>query len=125
MANVVCPVCHVKLPRTAIVAYSYGMPCPRCGRALELSRSSRLLASFVGLAAAWLAYDFARVRHWGGSLDWVAPLVVAVLALGIVSPLFLLFSADLVELQGPSTKPAHGEAPHGHMPAARPGSGRH
>ena len=125
MANAVCPVCRGKVPRAAVVAYSYGTSCPHCGRVLELSRSSRLLASFVGLAAAWLAFDFTRLRHWGRSLDWVAPLVVAILALGIVSPLFLLFSADLLELQEPPAEPAHGEASHGHRPAARPGSGRH
>ena len=117
MANLVCPVCSGKVPRTMVLAQSDGFACPRCGKTLELSGAGRLLASIAGLGGAWLAFDFARAHRWGQALqlDWLVRLACAFLAFGIVSSVFLLFSSELVvkqdaRIKAPSAEPTHGPA---------------
>lgn len=121
MASRTCPMCLGKVPLAAVVVFSYDITCPHCGRVLELSRPSRVLASIVGLGAGWLAYRFAWTQHWGGSLDWVVPLLTGVLAFGILTPLYLMYSADLVlkpeapaEPAAAAGSPGSGHSPSGH-----------
>ncbi len=96
MANRICPMCFGKLARFAVLAASDGLDCPKCGRALELSRPSKLLASFAGLAGACAAWHFALRHDAGSPLAWVFPIVAAILGFGVVAPLFLALHSDLV-----------------------------
>jgi hypothetical protein len=120
MANRICPLCFEKAPRSRVVAHSYGLDCPHCGRQLELSRPSRLLASLIGLAAAWLVFSWAT-RAMAGTQDlreWLMPVVASILSFGIVTPLFLLLNADLVvkpdAAEEPLAAPVQGHASGGH-----------
>ncbi len=116
MANRMCPLCFGKVPRASAVAHTNDVMCPQCGRTLELSLPSRLLASFLGLAAAWLAFDFTSraVASAAGLREWILPAVASLLAFGVVSPLFLLFSADLVVKQEIPEEPLAAPPAHGH-----------
>ena len=116
MANRVCPICFAKLPVPRAAAQSYGTTCPSCGRALELSRPSRLLASYLGLAGGWLAYSWVS-RAVAGRDDlagWFLPVVVAIVAYGVVSALFLLFNSDVVvRAEAPAEAVVAGGGGHG------------
>jgi hypothetical protein len=120
MANRICPICFGKVPRSPVVAHSHGLDCPHCGRALELSRPSRLLASLIGLVAAWLVFSW-TARAMAGTQDlreWLLPVVASILTFGIVTPLFLMLNADLVvkpDAAGePLAAPVQGHASGGH-----------
>src|SRR5215470_10711474 len=101
--------CFGKVPPARIAAQSDAVDCPHCGRPLELSRPSRMLSSFLGLVAAWLAFSWTS-RAMTGIEDlrgWFLPLVAAILAFGVVSSLFLLLNSDLVvKLDAPAEAPA-------------------
>ena len=94
MAIRICPLCFGKVPATAAVTQSDNIPCPQCGRTLEVSRPSRLLGGLVGLLAGWLVYRL--TIHSEGMLAWALPMVYAFVAYAVVSPLFLMLTADLV-----------------------------
>jgi hypothetical protein len=95
------------------VAQSDGIRCPGCGTTLELSRPSRLLGALLGLTGAWLAFRLTRGAH--GELSWVLPLVSSILAYGIVSPVFLILTGDLVvKRQQPYAEPLAAPASGGH-----------
>jgi hypothetical protein len=94
MANRNCPMCFHKVPRAAVLARSAAVDCPRCGRGLELSRPSRLLASLLGLLGAWFAFHYTSGGQ--GPLSWAVPLLASILAFGVVAPVFLMLNADLV-----------------------------
>jgi hypothetical protein len=94
MANRTCPLCFGQVPRSTVVTHSYDIACPHCGRALELSRQSRLLASLAGLVAAVFVFHFTRSSHL--PLGWVLSIVSAFIAFGVASALFLLLTSDLV-----------------------------
>lgn len=110
MANRNCPMCFGKVPRAAVVARSAAVDCPHCGRALELSRPSRLLASLLGLLGAWFAFHYSSGGQ--GPLGWAVPLVASILAFGVVSPIFLMLHADLV------VRPEGGAEPFAAVPGA-------
>jgi len=94
------------------VAQSDSILCPGCGRTLELSRPSRLLGALLGLMGAWFAFRLTRSAP--GELRWVLPLVASILSYAIVSPLFLMFTGDLVVkreqpyAEPPAVLPTHG-----------------
>jgi hypothetical protein len=120
MANRICPICFGKVPRSRVVAHSYGFDCPQCGRALELSRPSRLLASLIGLLGAWLVFSW-TTRAMAGTQDlrdWLLPVIASILTFGIVTPLFLMLNADLVvkpDAAGePLAEPVQGHTSGGH-----------
>ncbi len=112
MANRICPICFGKVPRAGILSRSNEVLCPHCGRALELSRPSRVLASLAGLAGACLAFHFTRGS--GEGLNWVLPGVAAILAFGIAAPLFLALSSDLVFIMDAPAEALAAEPSHGH-----------
>jgi hypothetical protein len=106
-----------KVPPGRVVAYTDGMECPGCKTQLEVSRGSRLLATTVGLLAGALVWRLTRFS--GGTLGWVLPMVYAFLAFSIVSPLFLMATADL------RSKPAEAVAEPPTVPARSPGGSPH
>jgi hypothetical protein len=120
MANRICPICFGKVPRSRIAAHSDAVDCPHCGRTLELSRPSRLLESFIGLAASWLVFAWiSRATAGTGDLrEWFLPAVAAILTFGVVAALFLLMNSDLVVKPdapaGPAPAAAHGHASASH-----------
>jgi hypothetical protein len=73
---------------------SDGLQCLGCGKALEVSRPSRVLGALAGIIGAWMTFRLARGGH--SALGWVLPLVFSVLAYAIVSALYLMLTADLV-----------------------------
>ena len=77
-----------------VVTRSDDIPCPKCGKTLEVSRPSRVLGGPVGILSGWLVYRL--TAHGDGMLAWVLPIVFAFLAYGAVSALFLMLTADLV-----------------------------
>ena len=92
MGNHSCPLCFAKVPRTLILAKSLGVDCPACHAELEVSRGSRVLASFVGVLAGFVAARLSM--HASGTLQWTLPTVAAFVTYGICSALAqLVFSA--------------------------------
>lgn len=103
-----CPLCFARVPRTLVLTRGDELACPSCHTPLELSRSSRVLSSFVGLLAGFAAVHIVlRITTIG---RWALPMVGAILAYALASALFLFFLADLVVL--PKSPAAH--FPHSH-----------
>jgi len=88
-----CPLCFIKLSRGSILARSDELICPSCHSALELSRSTRVLAALVGLVAAYLAAHSTALALPRGA--WFAAVVAATVAYGVGSALCLYFLSDL------------------------------
>jgi len=94
MGNHACPLCFAKVPRTLILTKSLELDCPACHAELEVSRGSRVLASFVGVLAGYVAAQFGR--HASETAQWTLPTVAAFVTFGICSALVLLLFSDLV-----------------------------
>jgi hypothetical protein len=94
MGNHACPLCFARVPRTLILAKSLGVDCPACHAELEVSRGSRVLASFVGVLAGFVAVHLSR--HASGTAQWTLPIVAAFVTYGICSALVLLVFSELV-----------------------------
>jgi hypothetical protein len=118
-----CPYSLTKISAVSVVTRSYDLVCPGCQRPLEISRISRNIAEFAGLAAGAIAW------YWGtgaaGShqaLGWVFPIMYAILAWGIVSSLVVMLTADLslkpeppaaeIQAQAEPAAGAHGSGHH-------------
>lgn len=96
MAARTCPSCFTKIPRTTIVAHSYDLVCPGCGRPLEISRISRNLAVFVALVIATaMAYVAALRAPHHHVLGWLSPFLHAIVFYGVTAALVLIYAADL------------------------------
>jgi len=81
------------IPAAQAVAYSNAIECPGCRAQLEVSDGSRMLATLAGLLAGLLVW---RLTSGGeGTFAWVLPVFYSFLAYGVVSPLALMFLADL------------------------------
>jgi hypothetical protein len=112
MAIRLCPLCLGRVSASAVVAQSDTIVCPGCGKTLELSRPSRWLGALLGIVAAWIAFRLTRGPN--GALGWVLPMVASILAYAIVSPLFLMLTADLVvKREQPYAEPLPAPAPSG------------
>jgi hypothetical protein len=94
MWNRSCPLCFANVPRSLVLTRADELVCPSCHTPLELSRSSRVLSSLVGLLAGFLAAHIVLQVITRGR--WAIPMVGAVLAYGVASALLLFFLADLV-----------------------------
>ena len=94
MWNRACPLCFVKLSAFLVLAHSSDIVCPTCHAELELSRHSRVLASFVGILAATLVFHLPHTANPLG--HWAIPMVASIFAFGLGSALLLLVRADLV-----------------------------
>ncbi|MGB9510936.1 MAG: hypothetical protein WBU20_04575 [Candidatus Acidiferrum sp.] len=100
MWNRACPICFAKVPHSVVLTRTDEVICPSCRTPLELSRASRVLGAWVGLLAA-----FAAIRTVPGTdkgINWVLPILAAVIAYGVASALVIYFLADLVVLPKPS-----------------------
>jgi hypothetical protein len=93
MENHACPLCFAKVPRRLILTKTLEVDCPACHAELEVSRGSRVLASFVGILAAFVA------AHLGGQVSgtarWSLPIVAAIVSFGVCSALALLVFSEL------------------------------
>ena len=93
MGRRLCPLCFVRVPWTAALARSFGIECPGCRTALELSRFTRVTGALCGIAGALLAI------HLGGlalpGQQWAAPVAEAVLGYGVFSAAGVLAAGDL------------------------------
>jgi len=89
-----CPLCFVRIPWTATLAYSYEITCPACHAPLELSRFTRILGAFGGIAGAFIALRLGQGLFRGGF--WAMPVVAAILGFGFASALCVLIAGDLM-----------------------------
>jgi DNA-directed RNA polymerase subunit RPC12/RpoP len=119
MAVRVCPHCKTEISGAEAAARSNDVTCPKCGARLEVGSGGRTISTLAGLAAGAIVW-----RLTSGSptdLGGVLPTLYAFLAFGIVSPIVLMFTANL--RNAPSTPVPVAES--GHAPAAHGGSGHH
>src|SRR3984893_16620060 len=93
MAVRICPHCKNEISATSVGAYSNSIECPQCKARLEVAPGSRTISSLCGLAAAAIVWHLSGGS--GGDLGAVLPTLYAFLAFGIVSPLVLMFTANL------------------------------
>ena len=106
MAVCTCPHCKTEITASIVVAYSFGVECPKCGTRLEVSRGTREISSLCGLAAGAIAWRLSI--NMGGDLGGVLPTLYAFLAFGIVSALVLMFTGNLRNAPAiPVHEPAH------------------
>ena len=111
MAVRTCPYSLTKISAVTVVTRSYDLVCPGCQELLEISRISRNIAAFAGLvagAAAWYWSTGASQSHQ--ALGWVFPILYAILAWGIVTPLVLMLTADLSLKSEPRAAEIHAHA---------------
>jgi len=108
----ICPHCKAEITAATAAAYSNGIECPQCKARLEVAPGSRTISTLCGLAAAAIAWRLSSGS--GGDLGAVLPTLYAFLAFGIVSPLVLMFSANLCNASAlPSPEPAQAADAHG------------
>ena len=106
MAVRICPHCKTEIPASIVAAYSFGFDCPKCDTRLEVGPGARTISSLCGVAAGAIAWRLSI--HSGGDLGEVLPTLYAFLAFGIVSPLVLMFTANLRTAPAiPIPEPAH------------------
>jgi hypothetical protein len=107
-----CPHCKAEITAAKVAAYTNGVDCPNCGTRLEVATGSREISTLTGLAAGAIAWRLAS----GSTTDLggVLPTLYAFLAFGIVSPLVLMFTANLRNAPAlPVPEPVHADGGHG------------
>jgi hypothetical protein len=108
----ICPHCKAEITAATAAAYSNSIECPRCKARLEVAPGSRTISTLCGLAAAAIAWRLSSGS--GGDLGAVLPTLYAFLAFGVVSPLVLMFTANLCNAPAlPTPEPAHAADAHG------------
>jgi len=109
----ICPHCKTEIPAPEAAARSNDIECPKCGARLEVAPGSRTISTLCGLAASGIAWRLSAGAP--GDLGSVLPTLYAFLAFGIVSPLVLMFTANLRNAPAlPASEPAHASSPAGH-----------
>ena len=112
MAVRVCPHCKTEIPAPEAVASSNDIVCPKCGARLEVASGSRTISTIAGLAAGAIIWRVSADSTT--DLGGVLPTLYAFLAFGIVSPLVLMFTANLRNAPSvPAPEPAHAPSPAG------------
>src|ERR1700686_4406440 len=112
MAVRICPHCKTEVTSAIVAAYSNSIECPQCKARLEVAPGSRTISSLCGLAAAAIAWHLSGGS--GGDLGAVLPTLYAFLAFGIVSPLVLMYTANLSNAPAlPVVEPVHSVGGHG------------
>jgi hypothetical protein len=112
----ICPHCKAEITAANAAAYSDSIDCPRCKARLKVAPASRTISTLCGLAAAAIAWRLSSDS--GGDLGAVLPTLYAFLAFGVVSPLVLMFTANLCNApasQSPEPAPTadtHGASGH-------------
>ena len=94
MAVRTCPTCLTVLSPAQVVAYSDSLECPGCKSRLTVWDGSRFVAAIAGILAGILAWQLSSAGA-EGALAWTIPVLYFFLALGAVSALVLMFTADL------------------------------
>ena len=113
MAVRICPHCRTEICASDSAARSNDIVCPKCETRLEVASGSRTIASLAGLAAGAVAWKLSS--NGTGDLAGVLPTLYAFLAFGVVSPLVLMFTANLRNAPAlPVPLSAHSPAPAGH-----------
>jgi hypothetical protein len=123
VANRMCPQCGKVVPAACVMALSDGMICPHCQARLEVATGSRMLAATAGLIAGWLAWRLTRDST--NILGFALPVLFAILAFGIVSPLVLLLAAGLRLVPAATVFEPIAAAPGGHGQSAHGHTGGH
>jgi DNA-directed RNA polymerase subunit RPC12/RpoP len=109
----VCPHCKTEIPAPEAAARSNDIVCPKCGARLEVASGSRTISTLAGLVAGALAWRLSADSTT--DLGGVLPTLYAFLAFGMVSPLVLMFTANLRNAPAvPAPEPAHEASPAGH-----------
>jgi DNA-directed RNA polymerase subunit RPC12/RpoP len=109
----ICPHCKTEIPAPEAAARSNDIVCPKCGTRLEVAPGSQTISSLAGLVAGAIAWRLSGGLP--GDLGGVLPTLYAFLAFGIVSPLVLMFTANLRDAPiTPAPEPAHAPNPAGH-----------
>lgn len=123
MAVRTCPHCKTEISAPDSASRSNDIECPKCATKLEVAPGSRTISTLAGLAAGAIAWRLSS----GSSSDLgeVLPTLYAFLAFGVVSPLVLMFTANLRNAPAiPVPEPAHAPASAGHG-AGGHGGGHH
>lgn len=123
MAVRICPHCKTEISAPEAAARSNDIVCPKCGTRLEVAPGSRNISTLAGLVAGAIAWRLSAgsTTDLGGTL----PTLYAFLAFGVVSPLVLMFTANLRNAPAvPMPEPAHASSPAGHG-AGDHGGGHH
>jgi len=108
----VCPHCKTEIPAPEAAARSNDIVCPKCGVRLEVASGSRTISTLAGLVAGALAWRLSADSTT--DLGGVLPTLYAFLAFGMVSPLVLMFTANLRNAPAvPAPEPAHEPSPAG------------
>jgi hypothetical protein len=109
----VCPHCKTEISAPEAAARSNDIECAKCGTRLEVSPGSRTLSTLCGLAAGAIVWRLSNDST--GDLAGVLPTLYAFLAFGIVSPLVLMFTANLRNAPAiRAPEPVHAASPAGH-----------
>jgi len=119
----VCPHCKAEISAPEAAARSNDIECPKCGTRLEVAPGSRTISTLAGLVAGAIVWRLSAGST--SDLGGVLPTLYAFLAFGIVSPLALMFTANLRNAPAvPVAEPAHAPSPAGHG-AGGHGGGHH
>ena len=113
MAVRICPHCKAEISAPEAAARSNDIECPKCGTRLEVAPGSRTISTIAGLVAGAIVWRLSAGST--SDLGGVLPTLYAFLAFGIVSPLALMFTANLRNAPAlPVPEPAHAPSPAGH-----------
>jgi len=119
-----CPHCKSEISAPEVAARSNDIECPKCGARLEVAPGARTIATLAGLAAGAIAWrlSIGSTSDLGG----VLPTLYAFLAFGVVSPLVLMFTANLRDAPLVAVaEPAHAPSPAGHGAGGGHDGGHH
>ncbi len=106
MAVRMCPHCKTEICPLQGVARSNDIECTKCGARLEVAPRSRTISTLCGLAVGAIVWRLSTGST--SDLGGVLPTLYAFLAFGIVSPLALMFTANLRSAPAvPVAEPAH------------------
>ena len=94
MGNRACPLCFARVPRSLVLCHSDELECPTCHAALEISRSSKVFASFAGLLVGFIAISM--LSTLSETTQWALQVVAGSVGFGLGAVAFLYFSSDLV-----------------------------
>ena len=118
-----CPHCKAEISASMSAARSNDIECPKCGARLEVASGPRTISTLCGLAAGAIVWRLAAGSPT--DLGGVLPTLYAFLAFGIVSPLVLMFTANLRNAPAlPVPLPIHDSGSAGHG-AGDHGGGHH
>jgi hypothetical protein len=106
-----CPACLTTALMSDVAAHTDDFVCAGCGQHLQVQQASRVLASTLGMAAAYLAVRLSP--HPDSTLGWAAPALFGLLGYGGISALITMATADLKVISAPSPAPAGADSGHG------------